>query len=195
MTTVSEVSICNMALSWLGAQPIIALTDNTIEGNLCNTNYEISRDAVLELRDWSFAISRVAPAPVVLPAGTLALHDGYYPFTKPSNQIRMITVASDSDYHLEVQWYIEGSYIWADSETIFIKYVFREEDPTQFSSNFAHALASFIAQNLAVPISGSREMQDLMAKLFAIKLETAGAFDGMQGKNQPLKSKYLTRVR
>lgn len=191
----SEVSICNMALSWLGAKPLIALGDDTVEGRLCKANYEPARDAVLEIRDWSFAIARFAPASAIVPPDELLLHNGFSPFVKPADMLRMITVCNDPTYSMRVGWHIEGNYIWARGSIIYIKYVFRQTDPTKFSATFSQALAAFLAADLAVPIAGSREMQQLMAQLFGVKLETAGAFDGMQGTNEVLRSTKLTGVR
>ena len=52
----TAVSICNQALSLVGANSIISLDDNTTEARLCKAIYEPVRDALLEEHAWTFAI-------------------------------------------------------------------------------------------------------------------------------------------
>ena len=58
----TEVSICSNALRRLGDDPITSLTDNTERARLCNSFYEDTRDAVLRLHPWNFAITRTSLA-------------------------------------------------------------------------------------------------------------------------------------
>ena len=51
----SEVSICNQALSLVGAKSITSLDDDVNEAKLCKLNYAPVRDAVLAEHDWTFA--------------------------------------------------------------------------------------------------------------------------------------------
>ena len=48
---ISEVQICNMALSRLGVKRISALTDSGKAATECNLIYAITRDAVLADHD------------------------------------------------------------------------------------------------------------------------------------------------
>ena len=49
------LEICNLALSWLAAESIEDLGDDTRRAELCALNYPAVRDLVLEARDWAFA--------------------------------------------------------------------------------------------------------------------------------------------
>ena len=44
---VSEVSISNQALGWLGANPITSLDENGAAAALCRNNYDHCRDGLL----------------------------------------------------------------------------------------------------------------------------------------------------
>lgn len=192
---VSEVSISNLALSWLGANLITSLDDDTNEAHLCKANYALARDAVLEIRNWSFALNRSSLPVASLPPEELEPHGGYTPFVIPVNFLRVTQLTQADRSSSAVQWYIEGRYLWAAASAIVIQYLVRVEDPQLFSPNFVHALAGLMASDLSVPITGSRDMQSLMMRMYVLKLETAGAYDGMQGKNQGLQSTRLMRVR
>ena len=48
---------------------------------------------------------------------------------------------------------------------------------------------------IALPLTGSEETHDRMKALYGVKLERAGAMDGMQGKNQVFRTNRLLNVR
>ena len=54
----SDVVICNLALSHIGAGTIAALADATTIARACNTHYATTRDAVLRDHAWGFAKKR-----------------------------------------------------------------------------------------------------------------------------------------
>ncbi|GAG49967.1 unnamed protein product, partial [marine sediment metagenome] len=56
-----RIDITNMALSWLGEEPITSLQDDLDRANIMAINYIPARDATLEAHDWSFAIMRFIP--------------------------------------------------------------------------------------------------------------------------------------
>jgi hypothetical protein len=61
--SVSEVSICNMALSKIGASSSIeSLTEESAEANECNLWYTFSRRQTLQATDWGFARRRITLA-------------------------------------------------------------------------------------------------------------------------------------
>ncbi|MFT3906825.1 MAG: hypothetical protein QM718_11015 [Steroidobacteraceae bacterium] len=58
----SEVSICNRALIKLGAQTILALTENNTRSRVMAQTYAIVRDAELDRHRWKFSLKRAALA-------------------------------------------------------------------------------------------------------------------------------------
>src|SRR5687768_17911958 len=58
----SAVEICSNALRMLGANPIIALTDESTEARLCNGLYATTRDDLVSAHPWNFCKRRVALA-------------------------------------------------------------------------------------------------------------------------------------
>jgi hypothetical protein len=66
----SEVSICNLALSHLGDTAQVSSInppDGSMQAQFCANFYNSARNALLEMSDWSFAMRRVALAEVSNP--------------------------------------------------------------------------------------------------------------------------------
>jgi len=60
--TGSAVGVANIALSKIGAQRIVSMTEATENARLLNAIYGTIRDEVLRAHPWNFAIKRIAPA-------------------------------------------------------------------------------------------------------------------------------------
>lgn len=76
----SEVTICNLALSHLGdtaAVASISPPDSSVQAQLCARFYPMALNALLEMASWGFATRRVALAEVTNPTvNTITLPDG-----------------------------------------------------------------------------------------------------------------------
>ena len=195
--------ICNQALLWVGGSSIASLSDTTKEGVACNLVYAPLRDAVLEDKDWSFAIERAEiTAEVATPVFGFDKK-----FAKPSGFLRAVQVSNASESatasnatglgrYSEIEWAVEGDFIVAlGVETIHLRYIKQITDPTKFSPSFDQALAARIAMDLAIPIAGSRALQRDMAAMYGEKLGLAAVNDGRQGRSLKHRSNSLRRVR
>ena len=199
----SEVSVCNQALIWLGGNVITALTDGSAEAIACNAVYDPLRDAVLEDREWTFAVARIQPAALV--ATPVFGFDKQ--FQIPSNVIRVLQVsdatagvigssATMQGRYNKVEWLREGDTIVANNvDAIYARVLTRITDVTKFSPAFVQALAARIAMDLAIPITGSRGLQSDMAALYGEKLRMAASTDGLQGRSYITRSNEFTEVR
>ncbi len=205
----SPVSICNIALSWLGEKPIISFDDPTNTAQLCKVNYEPLRDAVLEERVWTFAVARIKPARLSddPPYG----FDAY--FQIPPDVIKVLQVSKaaavdnsgvyasprfDTGQGKEspIPWNREGDRIATSQATaIYARVLKRIEDTNKFSAMFVQALAARIAMDLCIPITENRTLQEQMTTLYAAKLAMAASSDGSQGRSERTRSNSLTAVR
>ena len=192
---VSEVSICNQALSWLGGTLITSLKDETTEGELCQANYANLRDAVLEERAWTFATFREE----LTPLRNEPEWGGKTLFQLPGDNIRVLTVYSNEsdtwDVPTRKEWFIEGEHLIIDQDVVRIRYIRRITAPGRFSPSFVQALAARLAADLALPLTQSARMKQDMWALFQAKLTSAGSLDGMQGTREKKRSDALRRVR
>ena len=56
----TAITLCARALTKLGAQPIASFEDGTAEGEVANSLYPGTRDALLASHPWSFATTQAA---------------------------------------------------------------------------------------------------------------------------------------
>ena len=201
-STASVVDICNMALGWIGANRITSLEDNSEEAQLCDLNYERSRDVVLEAREWTFAVKRFT----LLPDSETPEFTWSNQFKIPTEVLRVITVEREAVVssnelthnmieHEQMNWVRELDFILADQEEVLTRCIVRITDTAKFSEAFVHALAARLAADLSVPITRSKSMQQQMFALYDLKLRDAAVMDGIQGRSKRIRSRYLAARR
>lgn len=169
----SEVQICNLALQKLGQPALISLADNTRAGRECSNAYGPARDAVLRDHVWNFAVERAELAELsTAPAWGYAAQ-----YQMPSDCLRLLEVEDDNLY----PWKLEGGKILTDAPApIYIKYLKRVTDTTQFDSLFIHALASRLAYELAEALTQSNTKKDAAAQDYSALLRMAKKADGQE---------------
>lgn len=186
---ISETSICNQALSWLGAREITSLEDPSTEAEYCRNNYPFLRDAVLEERMWTFATERAT--------STVADLDDWgilYKHPIPLDWMAVYRVYSDVN-GTNSDWSREGRYILAPETTVYMWGLKRITDTGQMSTMFVEALAARLAADLAIPLTENRQLQVDMWNLYQQKLKEAAARDGMQGRNERVRDGGLITSR
>lgn len=184
----SETSICNKALTALGANTIIALTDKTDEARICNEHYDACRDAVLEDDDWSFAIktSRLSSSITQINSpsgyGTVDLVNWAHAFQKPPDLLRILSVKDAAGR--DIEWVVEGSHIYTNAGSIILRGVYKIIDPSYFSPRFVQALVYLLAANICLPITESPARMEAMMQRYGYEKVRGRANDGRQGRNQ-----------
>lgn len=180
MSHENETSICNGALSLIGADPIISLQDDSSErGDLCRQFYEPTRDKVLTAYPWNFAIARASLAQdTETPAYQYA-----YQYDLPQNPKFCLRVLRMSDPN--AVWKVEGRQLLTNSATAFIKYIYKNEDPNTYSSLFRDTFEYLMASKLAYPIAGSRTLGEAQYKFYLLALEDAEDIDTQEGVDDP----------
>jgi hypothetical protein len=199
---VSEVSICNQALSWLAMDPITSLDDNDRTSQWMRINYPFLRDAVLEERNWTFATDRATSTVADLDAwGTMYVHpipiswQSVYRCYSRIGQGGSFGPTSPNANITSEGWRREGGDILSYDSTVYMWGMKRLTDTGAFSSLFVQALAARIAADACVPFTENRELQRDLWNLYGVKLAEAATRDGQQGSNEVIVSDSLTRVR
>jgi len=160
----SEVQICNEALTALGENPILSLTDNLKSARLCNLKYADKRDYLLRRYFWNFATKRIVLAPdVATPEFEFSTQ-----FTLPSDCIQFRELYPNS-----ITYRIENNKILCDESILYIKYTTRVTDPNTMDATFLETLSALLARELAIPLSDSSTKHSQMDELFEIKLSEA----------------------
>jgi len=169
---ITETSICNSALSKIGADRINSLTEDSKEARLCNEQYAKLRNEVLRSHPWNFAIKRKS---LSLSAETPTFeYDNFFPI--PSDCLRVLKVNDTG-----VKFKIEGNKIATDNDEISIMYIAKITNTALFSVDFAEVLAWRIAADLAYSIVQSRTVwADTMA-IYREFLRNARSMDAQEG--------------
>ena len=180
------VDICNRALTKIGEDRIIAITDNSKQAKACNHAYEFVRDSVLRMHPWNCTVTRVQLAPLVTtPAFTYT-----YEYQIPSDCLKVLEV--DTTY----PWVVEGRKILTDEGTVLkVRYQKRETDPNQYDALLFEAIASKLAYELAEPLTQSNSKKDAALKDLTLVMESARFHDAQEGSPSTFKEDDWVNVR
>jgi len=194
---VSEVSISNKALGWLGADRITSLNDTQTEAVTAKENYAESRDYVLADTDWTFAIKRYQ-----LALSTEKPSFGYTnAFLLPDEVLRVITYNErDANYQntrtsVTDRWDVENGFIVSNDESANVRAIARITDTALFSPGFVLCVAARMAADMAMSLTNSTKREQAMEAKYQYYLRQAKRADGRQGKSKRLVSTYLTDAR
>ena len=209
---VGEVALANMALGLIGANYILSsslpATDGTPEANYVNSFFAPIRRAVLEDRDWTFATTKTE---------LTALEDSDpdfpelpptwgYAYLVPDDCIRVVKLfngitpsfsgTSDDPEgpELSVMYERLGKWVFCNESTVWMKYVYDEDDTTLWSSNFVFTMAARLAAELAIPITNNVQLFQAMMGKYQLSIKDAAAGDGRQGTSQKIKSPSRLRM-
>lgn len=168
----SDVDICNSAIDSVGGDAIITLADDSKEADLCRRNFPLVRDEFLAAHFWNFAMKRIELA--LLPAAPL--FEFSYSHQLPSDCIR-VRQTDDND----TKFKIEGRQVVSDNSKVFIEYVSRVVDYTQYSPMAIEALSAKLAAKISYPITKSRTLSRDLHDLAILKVKDAWSVDGQEG--------------
>jgi hypothetical protein len=174
----SEVDICNIGLSHIGAEAQVASIsppDGSVEAGLCARFYPIARKELLEDQQWAFAKRRVVLSEVDNPSEVWA-----YAYAAPSGIIKALRVLrlkyiNDASLLWPAGSYLTYNFDWQAVDELFTErgsalfeiedgvlltnepeatllYTVDVTDTTKFSAKFSAALGMLMAGYLAGPI-------------------------------------------
>ena len=191
MSIVTQTSICNSALSKLGAERITSLEDDTKEGRLCKEQYEKIRDALLQSHPWNFASKRITIASDATPPAFE--YSQRYQF--PNNFMRLSRIGERWD-HQDLDFEIEEDFILIDETSpLKIVYVTDFENVSKFTAKFITALSYKLAQLMAFELTGNGTLVGVMADNFALSFTTAASVDGQNRPTRKIQRSRLANAR
>lgn len=177
MPTQTDVNICNLALTMLGADMITDLLEDSASARKCNAVYSFIRDDVLRAHPWNFAIKRAMLPQLAAPP--VYAYDFQYQL--PSDCLRVFGVSAGNDGEDdETEFEIEGRTLLTDLSEVYIRYIYRVIDPTQFDSVFCGAFAARLAAELAYSITGHGTIAASMMQIYEQKLSAARSADAQE---------------
>lgn len=194
----NAVEICNMAMSLLGDSASIASIDppdSSAASKMCAVYYPITKAAMLEMHDWSFAMRR-AELPMLADDET-SKWQGVYQL--PSDALRVVTVRpANAERRLvrdglpyprygenppEAVFEVLGRKLYTNAEDPVATYITSEVADSSFTPTFVVAFSYYLALQIAGARIKGKEGQTLaqnLQKQFSVALSTAKSRDANQ---------------
>jgi hypothetical protein len=188
-STVTVLQIYNLALMAIGAAPLVATTDVSVQADVVRAWYPFCRDSLLRSHPWNFAEKRTTLTPVV---GTTPTMDYAYFFDLPSDCLKLRKL---SDEAVDSPYKVEGRRIACDDPSISILYTYRITDPTYFDPIFVDCLVAMLASKIAYPIRKDLSIEKTKELIFQAILSNAKAVDAQEGTADSTQSNDLLIVR
>ena len=165
-----KITICNMALSYIGQSPIEATTEDSESARRCAQFYEHDRRFLLRRCSWPWAKKRVELAQ--LPETPL---DYDYAYRYPSNCICLrkayaITVVDAVTHYDSVEYIIasddQGRVIYCDAPRLMVEYTADVDDTDIMDEQFCEVLAWKLAASIAFKLVGNAELTKMATEQY-----------------------------
>ena len=186
MATV-DMDIVNLALVKLDVSILSDLEGKSKASQYATTTYDTLRDVVMGGAPWGFAMARA-----ILPRSSEDLVwgvDNAHKYAKPGDCLRIWRV------YQQVRWQVEGDFVvigslnaedntrqWISGpDSLKVRYIKRVTSPGSYNPFFKEALATRLAMEWCVGLTGSDQKKQVLMTEYASKLEDAKALDGQEG--------------
>ena len=193
---VSETSICNQALSWLGQVNISSLDERSRSAEWMKSNYAFIRDAVLESRLWTFATARQRSD-----STTSSTWGSQYSHAVPLGWLSVkqvytdVSASDESNWKMSKGWTREGNNVQAKDSTVYMRGIIRVVDTASYTPMFVQVLAARIAADASIPLTENRSLYTDKWNVYTALLREAAASDGQQSGNRTVRSDRLINIR
>jgi hypothetical protein len=164
----TDIQICNLALARLGDSRITALTDATAQAQYCSLFYSQTLEELQTEFDWQFCRKLAS-----LTADATAPAFGYARrFAVPSDFLRLIRLNGIDEDENFSKWEIVDGFIHTDlAAPAQIEYIASVTDSAKFPAVFVEILSAKLAANLAMPLTGSKDLFSQMAEVFSANMQ------------------------
>ena len=166
----NKVELINYSLYLIGETGIESLDEGSKKAKVASGIYPLALYEFLGEYTWYFATKRT----------TLALvaddnkGEFKYSFYFPSDYIRVV----DVDFNENSKFRVEGNLIYYSSDSITLRYVFKQEDLNKFHPKALTALAYNLASKLIYIMFRDSKDIAMFEQKYLIALERAKQFDG-----------------
>ena len=195
MSAESETHLCNLALTRLGNSVGITniATDTSKAGDLCRAHYDVTRDLLLRMHSWNFAVKRVELASVV----AVPAFEYDYAFALPTDCLKVIRTsweaagyAAEDGYQVgywqspSIPYRIEQGHLLCNESTCSIEYIARITDTSKFDALFTDVFAQRLAAELAMPLTDNQAWTKTAWDMYSAKLAAARTNDAQEGSSR-----------
>jgi len=191
----SETDLLNDSLGQIGALPVTAIDDGSVNANYCLRFYPTLRDSIIRSHHWNFALKWQQLSPDV--TGPIA--DFAYAYTLPPYCLKVIDYGGnlpstppivltlpDPFYRYLARYKIEGRKLVSNDGTAFIHYLRRVTNPDEWDPLMYQATAMWLASKLASAITKDLKLSNaLLTQATQILMPLAMSVDGQEGSIEP----------
>ena len=174
-----KVEIANRALTKLGAERILLLTDPNKEARTLNSMFDTVMDAELRRHRWKFALKRAT-----LPALVATPEWGYtYAYQLPADFLALVQV---NEYYLrglkqKTLWTVESGQILTDlAAPLKIRYIRRVDNMALLDPLFVEVLACKLALEACEPLTQSSQKRQLAGEEYRFAVSEAVRQDAIE---------------
>lgn len=186
----TAVAICSNALLELGLPPINTFDDGSDRALAAANLWPDVRDSVLRSHPWNCAVKRV----ILSPDATAPAFGYAYGYTRPSDDLRVLSITQypcDETPAYEV----EGRQILTDEGVVYLRYVWRNDNPETYDATLTRAMTLAMAAALAIPACEDASKKQAMEGELMALMRTARAVDGMEAPPEGIASFPLLAAR
>ncbi len=186
----SKLSLINDALTHLGANRIVSLTDGSTESAVMNQIYDGAVDAVMRAFPWNCLINRTQ-----LAASTTSpsfQFDYAYPLPTDPYCIRVLQMEETQS---QDQWKVEGRNLLTDASVCKIPYIGRPADVGDIDGLLAATISARLAADASYTLVQSNAMMQNMWSLYLQKMDEARAVDNVESSRDYWVNTKLEEVR
>jgi hypothetical protein len=178
----SEVDICNLALSHIGASATISsLTEASEEAFHCNLLFADTRDTLLRSFPWGFATRHIALSDVGTPPGNWNYRYSYPNDCLFAREILQTNTVAGSNDPIPFEVALGDAYdsrvILTDQETATLIYTYQATNTLVFEPMFINALAWKLASEIAMPITRDEKRMEQAYQMYLGVLSEAKTFN------------------
>lgn len=181
----SKISIINMALGWLGAPPIAALTEKRPEAIYASQYYDSALEQTLRDHRWNFAQRRKRLAALDVPDGYSGIYDNAYALPVDCLHAHTVLDAAENTFPFIVALAEDGGskIVLTNVASAYLAYTALVTVPELYDPNFVRAMSRRLAADIAVPIlkNNAQKVQEAET-LYDRELSRAKLADYREGK-------------
>jgi len=167
----TDTDICNSALFKLGANRILSLNDDTVEGRACKEQYPKIKRAFLRSHPWNFATKRM----VFGQSPSSPVYEFDYQYLWPNDCLRVLGMEGEKTF----PWKVEGRTIVTNNPEGYTKYI-SDVHEGLFDDTALEALATALAFDLCIPLTQSGTLKESLNRDYKEKLRDARVFDAQE---------------
>ena len=171
----TKISICNLALSAIGAESIVSFDDETEEAAQAKLHYEMSVHSLLASFSWGFATRKMVAAKLQQSPEV----DWAYAYVYPHDCFNLINIRPKSGRRCDtVKYEIVGDEIHSDVDGIVLEYITSVEEK-KMPPYFVDYLVADMAVRMNEAIGRTANMSRL-SEMLDVKMRLARNSDSVQ---------------